>query len=107
MKKKWCERPLGVRTNRHSGLDPQFPPSCIMWPKILEINCSSFLIPSLHMVFQAQDLPVIALQNGFCFGHPWSQGRGNFSALVGFSGDSPETLLSSAVHVLEGFRKAP
>lgn len=57
MKKRSCKRPLGVWNNRHSGLEPHLPHSCVMWCKILEIKCSFFLMLSLHMVFQAQDLP--------------------------------------------------
>lgn len=30
-----CRRLPGVWNNRHSGLEPHLPPSCIMWPKIL------------------------------------------------------------------------
>lgn len=57
MKRMSCKRPLVIWNNRHSGLEPHLLPSCIKWPKIKEIKCSSFLILSIHMVFQAQELP--------------------------------------------------
>lgn len=49
----------GVWNNRHSCLETHFPPSCIMWPTVLEIKILIFhLNPLLTHGLQAQDLPL-------------------------------------------------